>query len=157
MNVYQFVNRARVSAPTAENIANAQSVSSVDEFLAVSAKAGEYVFTDKADENAFKGSTKALEFAKALQAVAVSVRIWCEKSTTGDTLRRGEITASNGRKYPVRLYGVKDTPVFDETTLAGDDLKKIIFGVCYQDGRLVDEMKSVGGICKTYPVIYLKF
>ena len=98
MNVYQLVNRARMSAPTAENIANAESVSSVDEFLAVAAKSGEYVFTDKADENAFKGSTKALQFAKALQAAAVSVRVWCEKSTTGATLQRGEITASNGRK-----------------------------------------------------------
>ena len=142
--LYQFVSRRSIQ-PTAESIANSKAVASDDEFLTLAKKAGEFEFTE---------TGKDAEMIKRIFAKADSVSYWSEKTANGITVVRGDAVI-NGGKYPFRVFGVKGEAV-PETTLNKTQLKTAKWGVCFQDGVLVDEMKTTANGCRTYPVAYLK-
>lgn len=147
-NLYQFVSRKAVQ-PTAESILNAESVSSVADFIAVAKKAGEYEFTsDKNDAS--------VSLIQSVMKDAVSVRIWSEKTTDGVTVTRGESTLASGAKIPFRTYGHKGEAVAESTLTDKAKIANLVWGVCYQDGSLIEETKHTNGKCTKFPVPYLK-
>ena len=144
-NLYSFVSRKSI-APTAESVFNAEKVSNVADYKAVAKKAGEFIFnTENAD-------------AKLIQSVfadLVSVRFWSEKNADGIVFTKGEATDKDGCILPFRCYGKKGE-IVQERTLTGENLSKLVWGVCVQDGETITETKHSNGPCKKFPVAYLR-
>ena len=144
-NLYSFVSRKSI-APTAESVFNAEKVSSVSEYKAVAKKAGEFIFNTESDD------------AKFIQSVftdLVSVRYWSEKNADGIVFTKGEATDKDGCILPFRCYGKKGE-IVNEKTIAGENLAKLVWGVCVQDGDTIMETKHANGTCKKFPVSYLR-
>lgn len=144
-NLYSFVSRKSL-APTIESVKNAVRVSSVDAYKKANHKAGEYVFDDKGED------------AKLIQSVMsdiVSVRIWSEKNTDGVVFTKGEATDNDGVIIPFRCYGKKGE-IVNEKTITGNALKSLVWGICTQDGKTIEEIRHNMGECVSYPVAYLR-
>ena len=144
--LYSFVSRKSI-APTAEMVFNAETVSTVDEYKQVAQKAGEYAF-DK--------DSKDAKLIQAAFSGLVSVHIWSEKTTTNAIVTRGEATDADGVILPFRTYGKKGEVVPETTITDKDKLSKLVWGVCFQNGKVVDEIKHLNGACKSFPVAYLR-
>ena len=134
-------------APTAESIFNAEKVTSVASYKEIAKKAGEYQFNADSDD---------AKFIQSAMADTVSVHIWSEKNADGIVFTRGEATDKDGFVLPFRCFGRKGEIVKESTLTDKAKIAALVWGVCYQDGKLIDETKHSNGKCFTYPVAYLK-
>lgn len=143
-NLYSFVSRKSL-APTVESVKNATRISTVDAYKKANHKAGEFIFTDKGED---------AELIKQVMKDLVSVRIWSEKNADGIVFTKGEATDTDGIVVPFRCYGKKGE-IVNEKTITGDALKSLVWGICTQDGKTIEEIRHDLGNCVSYPVAYL--
>ena len=144
-NLYSFVSRKSV-APTAESINNAELVTSVADFIETSRKMGEFVF-DETSEQA--------KLIKSVMKDAAKVVYWTEKGEDNKNHTQGLVTIGTN-EIPFRCYGKKDEAVPKTEIVKPEELAKLVWGVCFQDGNLKTETKHTNGVCKKFAVPYLR-
>lgn len=142
MNRYNFVRVCRPEA-TADSVAKAATITSVEALLNISKAIGEYQFEE----------SKELSDAFA-KAQSVTTRI--ETLPSGVDINRVEVVL-NEAKYICRAFGSGRGNILPAKAWTAKEIKEITAGFCKSDDDIITDLREdkKGGIVKV-PVIYVK-
>ena len=123
------------------HIANAKTLTSINDILEASQSIGKYVFV-KNDE-----LTEKLSQCSAMEMTL-------EQLPNGTPINRASLSLADGHSLPIRVYGVNNEALPPKVFTA-DEVAEMSFGFCTSDGQTITQTKARNGVVVNVPVIYV--